>query len=152
MSKTNGVSRTVEQRTANLIEWTSSLTFSAIPTAVINRAKSFFLDTIACSIAGQSHPAVKSFLSFAQQMGPKTGTSEFFFCEETTSPAFAAFVNGGASHVVELDDLNNAGMIHPVPLLDEVDVGHSCISSGIGGSTGCREYRRGISNCMCCGI
>jgi aconitate decarboxylase len=116
MSKTNGVSSTVEQRTANLIEWTCSLTFSAIPTPIIDRTKSFFLDTIACSIAGQSHPAVQSLLSFAQQMGPKSGTSEYFFRQGTTSAAFAALVNGAASHVVELDDLNNAGMIHPVAL------------------------------------
>jgi 2-methylcitrate dehydratase PrpD len=49
-------------------------------------------------------------------MGPKSGTSEYFFRQGTTSAAFAALVNGAASHVVELDDLNNAGIIHPVPL------------------------------------
>jgi aconitate decarboxylase len=112
------MSPSVQQRTANLVEWTSSLSFSDIPAPVIDRTKSFFLDTIACSVAGQKHPAIQSLLSFAQQMGPTAnGSSEYFFSREKTSAAFAALVNGGASHVVELDDLNNAGMIHPVYLL-----------------------------------
>lgn len=108
------MSPSVQLRTANLVEWTSSLSFSAIPAPVIDRTKSFFLDTIACSVAGQKHPAIQSLLSFAKQMGPTDGSSEYFFAREKTSAAFAALVNGGASHVVELDDLNNAGMIHPV--------------------------------------
>lgn len=114
-SKTNGASPSVEQRTANLIQWTSSLSFSDLPEAVVDRTKSFLLDTIACSIAGQTHPAVQAMLSFAAQMGPKDGPCEYFFApEKRTSAAFSALVNGAASHVVELDDLNNAGMIHPV--------------------------------------
>ena len=78
------------------------------------RTKSFLLDTIACAIAGQTHPAVQSLLSFAKQMGPSDGKCEYIFTEGSTSAAFAALVNGAACHVVELDDLNNAGMIHPV--------------------------------------
>jgi MmgE/PrpD N-terminal domain len=113
--KTNGTSPSIEQRTANLIQWTSSLNFSDIPASAITRTKSFLLDTIACSIAGHSHPAVRSLLSFAEKMGPKDGSCEYFFDpERRTSAAFAALVNGAACHVVELDDLNNAGMIHPV--------------------------------------
>ena len=111
----NGLSPSIEQRTANLVKWTTTLKYSDLPAEVVTRTKSFLLDTLACSIAGQSHPAVQSFLSFAQQMGPKDGKCEYFFApEKTTSAAFAALVNGAACHVVELDDLNNAGMIHPV--------------------------------------
>jgi 2-methylcitrate dehydratase PrpD len=113
--QTNGLSPSVEQRTTNLLKWTTSLNYNDLPADVITRTKSFLLDTIACSIAGHAHPAVQSFLSFAQQMGPKDGKCQYFFDhEKTTSAAFAALVNGAACHVVELDDLNNAGMIHPV--------------------------------------
>jgi len=116
--QTNGVhgatSQTVEQRTANLVKWASSLQYSTLPSDVVFRTKSFLLDTIACAIAGQSHPAVQSLLSFAKQMGPSNGNCEYIFTDGTTSAAFAAPVNGAACHVVELDDLNNAGMIHPV--------------------------------------
>ena len=113
--QTNGVkSLTVVQRTANLVKWTSSLKYSSLPSDVVLRTKSFLLDTIACAIGGQSHPAVQSLLSFTKQMGPRDGKCEYLFTGGTTSAAFAALVNGAASHVVELDDLNNAGMIHPV--------------------------------------
>ena len=47
-------------------------------------------------------------------MGPSNGKCEYIFTDRTTSAAFGALVNGAACHVVELDDLNNAGMIHPV--------------------------------------
>jgi len=108
-------SLSVAQRTANLIKWSSALQYTALPPAVIHRTKSFLLDTLACAIAGHSHPAVQSLLQFSRKMGPGDGKCEFFFTREgKTSAAFAALVNGAASHVVELDDLNNAGMIHPV--------------------------------------
>ena len=120
-AQTNGVngvdgskSLTVEQRTANLVKWTTTLQYSSLPTEVVVRTKSFLLDTIACAIAGQTHPAVQSLLSFAKQMGPSEGKCEYIFTGGSTSAAFAALVNGAACHVVELDDLNNAGMIHPV--------------------------------------
>jgi 2-methylcitrate dehydratase PrpD len=109
--------RTVEQRTANLVKWASSLQYSTLPTEVVFRTKSFLLDTLACAIAGHTHPAVQSLLSFAKQMGPSNGKCEYIFTDGKTSAAFAALVNGAASHVVELDDLNNAGMIHPVEQL-----------------------------------
>ena len=113
----NGISLSVTQRTSNLIKWTSSLSFTDLPPAVVTRTKAFLLDTIACSIAGHPHPAVKAMVSFARQMGPQDGKCEYFFNpEKRTSAAFAALVNGAASHVVELDDLNNAGMIHPVEI------------------------------------
>jgi aconitate decarboxylase len=114
----NGVKKaalSVEERTARLLKWTSSLTFNDIPASAVTRTKAFLVDTIACSIAGQKHPAVKAFLAFSDKMGPRDGPCQYVFNpSKTTSAAFAALVNGAASHVVEQDDLNNAGMIHPV--------------------------------------
>ena len=114
----NGASRTIQQRTSNLLHWTSSLTYTSIPAPVVERTKSFLLDTLACSIAGHGHVAVQSLLSFAEKMGPEKGKCTLFFDRKRrTSAAFAALVNGASTHVVELDDLNNAGMIHPVQKL-----------------------------------
>jgi MmgE/PrpD N-terminal domain len=111
----NGNSLTVEQRTANLVRFCSELTFKDIPSEVVERTKSFYLDTIACAVAGQEHAAVKAMVSFAKQMGPVDGKCEYWFSPESrTSAAFGALVNGAASHVVEQDDLNNLGMIHSV--------------------------------------
>ena len=106
---------TVEQRTANLARFCSELQFKDIPSDVVERTKSFYLDTIACAVAGQEHQAVKAMMSFAKQMGPNDGSCEYWFTNASrTSAAFAALVNGAASHVVEQDDLNNLGMIHSV--------------------------------------
>ena len=151
-SKENGAALSIEQRTANLIKWTSSLTFSDLPTTVVTRTKSFLLDTIACSIAGHTHPAVLSLLSFAAHMGPQEGKCEYFFNpEKRTSAAFAALVNGAASHVVELDDLNNAGMIHPVSSqFEELTLGDCCISSRCCCSSRCWMFGRGIHNGVRC--
>ena len=92
--------------------------YSSLPSEVVFRIKSFLLDAIACAMAGHTHPAVQSLLSFAKQMGPNDGNCEYIFTGGKTSAAFAALVNGAASHVVELDDLNNAGMIHPVTQIE----------------------------------
>lgn len=150
--QTNGVSPSTEQRTTNLVKWTTTLQYSHLPADVITRTKSFLLDTLACSIAGQDHPAVQSFLSFAKQMGPEDGKCEYFFDpEKRTSAAFAALVNGAACHVVELDDLNNAGMIHPVfrPSMIELSLGNRGVSCSHGSCTRRRLFGRGILGGLC---
>jgi hypothetical protein len=116
----NGSAPTVAERTANLVRFCSELQFKDIPADVVERTKSFYLDTIACAVAGQKHDSVKALMSFAKQMGPSDGSSEFWFTNASrTSAAFAVLVNGAASHVVEQDDLNNLGMIHSVYFTDE---------------------------------
>jgi len=145
LPSTNGASRTIQQRTSNLLQFTSSLTYTAIPPPVIERTKSFLLDTLACSIAGHGHPAVQSLLSFSEKMGPESGKCTFFFDRKrTTSAAFAALVNGASTHVVELDDLNNAGMIHPVtptPFSTLINVGNSGIPSDFCSCRRCWLFR-----------
>ena len=54
-------------------------------------------------------------------MGPASGKSELVDASVgTTSAAFAALVNGAASHVVEQDDLHNSSIVHPVGGPNEV--------------------------------
>ena len=114
-AKANDTGPSVEERTANLVKFCSELTFDKIPADVVERTKFLFLDTVACCVAGHSHASVKAMKSFAKQMAPADGPCQLWFApEERTTAAFAALVNGASSHVVELDDLNNRGMIHPV--------------------------------------
>ena len=42
-----------------------------------------------------------------------SGSAELLTTRTTTSPFFAALVNGAASHVVEQDDLHNSSVFHP---------------------------------------
>jgi 2-methylcitrate dehydratase PrpD len=105
----------VAERSQNLLKWTTELKYSSLPPEVVARTKALLLDTIACCVAGQSHPAVQGLVAFAKTMGPTSGPCELFFSSDVrTSAAFAVMVNGAASHVVEQDDLHNAGMMHPV--------------------------------------
>jgi aconitate decarboxylase len=108
-----------ETRTDRLVKWAVDLKYADIPDEVVQRTKDFFLDTLGCTIAGRSHPAVTALVRFAAQMGPSSGKSELIDGSQnvTTSPAFASLINAAASHVVEQDDLHNRSIMHPVSLV-----------------------------------
>lgn len=102
-------------RTENLARWCTTLTYDELPEPVIQRTKSLFVDWIGCVIAGRHHPAIAAIAAFSKQMGPASGKSEIVDVSGgSSSAAFAALVNGAASHVVEQDDLHNSSIVHPV--------------------------------------
>ena len=110
-------------RLHNLASWATKLRYEDVPPDVIERTKDFFLDTIACTLAGCDHAAIKALAELAKKMGPSSGSCEVIpFPDLKTSPAFAALINGACSHVVEQDDLHNSSMMHPVSelVLDRV--------------------------------
>ncbi|KAF9887406.1 hypothetical protein FE257_010261 [Aspergillus nanangensis] len=106
-------------RTERLARWTVELKYEDIPDEVVQRTKDLFLDTLGCTIAGRHHPAVTGIARFAAQMGPSSGKSELVdsALNRTTSPAFAALINGASSHVVEQDDLHNRSISHPATII-----------------------------------
>lgn len=105
-------------RTRQLASWSAGLRYEALPPAIVEKTKDFFLDWYGCTLGGRHHPAVAAINAFAQRMGPalsETGGSELLNAggANRTSAAFAALVNGAASHVVEQDDLHNHSVVHP---------------------------------------
>ena len=84
-----------------------------MPEAAVERTKELFLDWVASALAGRAARPVRALEAVAAAMGPAEGPSEVLVSRERTSPLFAALVNGGASHVVEQDDLHNASVVHP---------------------------------------
>lgn len=105
-------------RTRTLVEWALSLSYDTLPADVINRTKDFFVDTLACAVAGRDHIAVTAMLEYAKKMGPADGKCEAIgFSDVRTSPAFAALVNGASAHVVEQDDLHNSSVMHPATII-----------------------------------
>ncbi|OJJ62984.1 hypothetical protein ASPSYDRAFT_144184 [Aspergillus sydowii CBS 593.65] len=105
-------------RTRTLVEWAVSLSYDTLPAPVINRTKDFFVDTLACAVAGRDHIAVTAMLEYAKKMGPADGKCEIIGSPEVrTSPAFAALVNGASAHVVEQDDLHNSSVMHPATII-----------------------------------
>ncbi|CAK7231751.1 hypothetical protein SBRCBS47491_008038 [Sporothrix bragantina] len=113
-------------RTQQLASWAATLRYNDLPPAVVEKTKDFFLDWYACAIGGRHHPAVRAIDAFARDQGPSvssvsaSGGSELLHAPagaNCTSAAFAALVNGAASHVVEQDDLHNSSMVHPATVV-----------------------------------
>ncbi|CAK7222016.1 hypothetical protein SBRCBS47491_004724 [Sporothrix bragantina] len=112
-----------------LAAWSSALQYADLPATVVEKTKDFFVDWYACALGGRHHPSVLAITAFAKDMGRvgevgATSGSEILHEPETKiSSAFAALVNGAASHVVEQDDLHNSSMMHPVTLAVAQDIG-----------------------------
>ncbi len=96
-----------------LCEFLAQVRYESLPETVVARAEDLFLDWLASALAGKGARQVAVLEHFAARMGPSGGPSEVLTSRARTSPFFAALVNGGASHVVEQDDLHNSSVLHP---------------------------------------
>jgi 2-methylcitrate dehydratase PrpD len=96
-----------------LSEFLASVRYESLPEPVVARTEDLFLDWFASALAGKGSRPVRVLEQFAARMGPADGPSEMLTSRGRTSPFFAALVNGGASHVVEQDDLHNSSVLHP---------------------------------------
>ncbi len=103
----------VDQPTRALSEFLAQLKYEALPLAVVTRTEELFLDWLASALAGKNSNPINALQIFSASMGPTGGPSEILTTRTRTSPFFAALVNGGASHVVEQDDLHNSAVFHP---------------------------------------
>jgi len=99
--------------TQALSEILASIRYESLPEAVVARTDELFLDWIASALAGRGARPIAAIEQFAALMGPAEGPSEILTTRRRSSPFFAALVNGGASHVVEQDDLHNSSVLHP---------------------------------------
>ena len=99
--------------TRTLAAWAAGVRDGHVPEAAVERTKELFLDWAASALAGRGARPVRALEVVAAAMGPADGPSEVLVSRARTSPLFAALVNGGASHVVEQDDLHNASVLHP---------------------------------------
>src|SRR5690606_6109319 len=93
------------------------LSYEMIPAAVIARCEDFLLDTFGSMLAGYPARPVKSIRDFALAMGPAQGSAQIIGSTQTTSPLFAALVNGAAAHMVEQDDVHNGSVFHPAAVV-----------------------------------
>src|SRR5690349_7729241 len=103
----------VAQPTRKLSEFLAAIRYDDLPEEVVARTEDLFLDWFASALAGKGSRPAQVLEQFAEQMGPAEGPSEILTSRARTSPFFAALVNGGASHVVEQDDLHNSSVLHP---------------------------------------
>lgn len=103
--------------TRTLAEFVAGLRFEDVPAPVVEFTKELFLDWVGSALAGKDARAVLGFRAFARAMGPPSGPSEILVERTTSSPLFAAYVNGAASHCVEQDDVHNGSVFHPATVV-----------------------------------
>jgi 2-methylcitrate dehydratase PrpD len=102
-----------ENPSSTLARFFADLRFQDLPAAVVARTEEAFVDWFACALAGRGSRPVRILEQLAASMGPTDGPCEILVSRKYTSPFFAALVNGGASHIVEQDDVHNGAMFHP---------------------------------------
>jgi 2-methylcitrate dehydratase PrpD len=82
-----------------------------IPDSVINAAKYFALDWLGSAIAGTQTKQGQILLAYAAAQEGRGATVIGLGGERNAD--LAALTNGGLSHIVEMDDLHRASVVHP---------------------------------------
>jgi len=97
--------------TRQLAEFTSSVTYAALPPEVVNAAVLAFIDWTGCAVAGcrtrVGNAAAR--VAAAEHAGAE---ATLFADGSRTSAHWAAFANGAGSHSIELDDVHMPSIIH----------------------------------------
>lgn len=96
-----------------LAHFASTLRYEDIPDPVLRRAEDLFFDWFGSALAGKAGRPVQAIEAFAREQGPTSGRADVLISRRTTSPLFAALVNGAASHYAEQDDVHNGSVFHP---------------------------------------
>lgn len=107
----------MSRHTEHLTAFLAGLRFEDLPAPVVARTEDLFLDWLGSLLAGRGQHPIPLFAGYARRMGPDRGGSENLVDNGTTSPYFAALVNGASSHVVEQDDLHNSSVLHPATVV-----------------------------------
>ncbi|HJO02849.1 MAG TPA: MmgE/PrpD family protein [Acidobacteriota bacterium] len=138
-----------------------------LPAASIAAAPTYVIDWLGSALAGAPTEAGGMLVEHARQR--PEGTASVVGTGLRCSPEVAAFVNGGLSHIVEMDDLHRASVLHPgavvIPaalaaaettnargddLLSAVVAGYE-VAIRIGEAVGKRHYRY-FHNTSTCGV
>ena len=89
--------------------------YNDIPQEVVQFTKLCMIDYYASLLKGQEADPVQMMQQVAQVIGGQqqaTAVTGF-----KTSITNAAFINGGASHVIELDDIHKASIVHAATVI-----------------------------------
>ncbi len=103
--------------TRTLCEFVAELRFRDVPAPVVAMAKDLLIDWFGSALAGKDARPVRAMEAFARKMGPPGGPSEVLPSRSSTTPFFAALINGASSHVVEQDDVHNGSVFHPATVV-----------------------------------
>ncbi|WP_176510237.1 MULTISPECIES: MmgE/PrpD family protein [Pseudomonas] len=105
------------QATQALAGFLADLQYAHIPGHVLERTEDLFLDWLGSALASQGAHPIPLFERYVERMGPTQGSARVLTSGRSSSPYFAALVNGAASHLVEQDDLHNSSVLHPATVV-----------------------------------
>ncbi|HTS29536.1 MAG TPA: MmgE/PrpD family protein [Bryobacteraceae bacterium] len=96
--------------TRRLAEALARATYADLPPAAIEDTRRSILDWLGSALAGAAEPPAR----MAQRVAASLGTSgdATVFAAGRSSAAGAAFANGVASHILELDDIHKGSTVH----------------------------------------
>lgn len=104
---------TLSDRLAHFIEEVRYEDFSP---DVTEMAKKCFFDWLGCVYAARSEEPVKSIAEVARLSKGKDHSTVIPYGEMNSAP-FSAFVNGAASHALEIDDVHRDSVLHPATVI-----------------------------------
>ncbi|HEX5229391.1 MAG TPA: MmgE/PrpD family protein [Bryobacteraceae bacterium] len=97
--------------TRQLLEFLHPLQARDLPEEVLDRARYFLLDYLACTIRGSREPSSAAIQRMIERVSA-AGCSTVIGTRIRTIPTLAAMANGAASHAIEMDDTHSGGSIH----------------------------------------
>lgn len=93
-----------------LAQYINKIEYKDIPEDVREFTKGCLLDYMGSAIAGSKYEAIQILASFIDDMGGHEQATTVTGGQ--TSVYQAAFINGGSSHIVELDDIHRGSIVH----------------------------------------
>lgn len=97
--------------TENLSGWLVRWRDAGLPAGVLTTARGYVLDWLGSALAGAATDPGARLLDYARAQ--PVGSACLVGIGLARSPEVAAFVNGGLSHIVEMDDLDRGSVLHP---------------------------------------
>ncbi len=100
------------EETRILSEYLSKLDYGVLDKGTVEYTKRLFLDWVGSAIAGIDSKPVKILYEIVKGIG-NSGNSTVFQNNDKFHPIWAGMLNAASSHVVEMDDLHRASILHP---------------------------------------
>ena len=97
--------------TERLARWLSRWRESGLPQAVLETSQGYLLDWLGSALAGTATGPGAKLLDYAQAQ--PSGPCGLVGSGLSRSAEVAAMVNGGLSHIVEMDDVDRGSVVHP---------------------------------------
>jgi 2-methylcitrate dehydratase PrpD len=94
-----------------LASFVEKIHYDDLPIEVIQMAKNCFLDWMGCVYAAREDSGVKKMAEVARLSKGGNHSTVIPYREKNSAP-FAAFVNGAATHALEMDDIHRDSVVH----------------------------------------